>query len=96
MTVNEALLLKDSQRTAAINEADKRRSELHALVGEISEIDAALLAIPMRLLGGEDISTLRDESDALRKKREQVLEGRGFDKDYDEPRFSCPDCRDSG
>ena len=31
MTVNEALLLKDSQRTAAINEADKRRSELHTL-----------------------------------------------------------------
>lgn len=96
MTVNDALLLKDSQRTAAINEADKRRSELHTLVGEISEIDAALLAIPMCLLGGEDISTLRDESDALRKKRERMLEAAGFDKDYDEPRFSCPDCRDSG
>lgn len=96
MTVNEALTIKESQMVAAIEDADRRRRELHALVGGISEIDTALLAVPMRALGGEDIGTLRAESEALRKKREQILEAAGFDRDYDEPHFSCPDCRDSG
>lgn len=96
MKLNEALSIKTQKRTAAMDEADRKRAELHSRFPRIQEIDAMLRDIPMRALGGERVEALRAESDALSRERERILLSSGYEVDYDAPEFECPDCNDGG
>ena len=81
---------------AEMNEADKRRAELHTVVPRIKEIDLLLDNMPLRLLGGENAEVIRAEDEKLRSERARLLEATGFAPDYDMPKFECPDCNDGG
>ena len=96
MTLNEALRIKNDKRMAEMDQADKRRSELHSVLPRIKEIDAILDTIPLRLISGENAETVRAEDEALRSERARLLEATGFAPDYDMPKFDCPDCNDGG
>ena len=96
MKLNEALSIKTENRIAAMDEAERRRAELHLRLPRVKIIDDLLREIPMRALVGENVEELRAESDALTSEREQILASCGYDKDYDAPKFDCPDCNDGG
>ncbi|MBO5869135.1 MAG: ATP-binding protein [Clostridia bacterium] len=96
MTLNEALRIKNDKRMAEMNESDKRRAELHAVVPRIKEIDLLLDNMPLRLLGGENAEIIRAEDENLRSERARLLEATGFAPDYDMPKFDCPECNDGG
>ncbi len=96
MTVNEALTIKEEQRMTAMDEADKKRREVHAKIPRIKAIDKQLEALPFRLFGGESKETLSAEADALNEERARLLTATGFGADYDEPVFECKLCDDSG
>ncbi|MBR5779836.1 MAG: ATP-binding protein [Clostridia bacterium] len=96
MKLNEALSIKTENRIAAMDEAERRRNELHLRLPRVKVIDDIMREIPMRVLIGESVEALRAESTALEKEREQILASCGYDKDYDVPKFDCPDCNDGG
>jgi DNA replication protein DnaC len=96
MKLNEALSIKTENRIAAMDEAERRRSELHLRLPRVKAIDDMLREIPMRALVGESVESLRAESESLSAEREQVLASYGYDKDYDVPKFECADCNDGG
>ena len=96
MNINEAIALKTEQRTAAVDAADKKRAELHAVIPRVRAIDAEIASIPLRVFDGADIALMRAESEKLNAERERLLLAHGFSADYDEPVFECPLCRDSG
>lgn len=96
MTVNEALSIKNEKRINLIEEADKKRKELHAKLPQVKIIDKKLESLPFRLLGGETKEKLAAEANALNAERENILVSAGYAPDYDEPKFECTDCNDSG
>lgn len=96
MTINEALSIKDEKRTALIEEANVRRRELHARLVDIAVIDKKIEALPFRMLGGESKEVLSAEADALNAQRADILISAGYSPDYDEPKFECKLCNDSG
>ena len=96
MKLNEALSIKTEKRIAAMDESERRRAELHARIPNIKAIDDALRDIPMRAMIGENVETLRTENEALTSERERILLSYGYEKDYDAPKFECPDCNDGG
>lgn len=96
MKTNEALSIKDSMRTAAIVEADARRAELHARLPRIAEIDYRIRSFSFRALSGESTDNLRTESERLNIERANLLVASGYEPDYDEPKFECTLCNDSG
>ena len=96
MKLNEALSIKTEKRIAAMDESERRRAELHSRIPNIKAIDDALRDIPMRAMIGENIESLRTENEALTSERERILLSYGYEKDYDVPKFECPDCNDGG
>lgn len=96
MKLNDALRIKTEKRIAAMQEADERRSELHARIPRVKEIDELLRDIPMRSLVGESIEDLRSESEKLNQERARLLSACGYAADYDTPKFECPECNDGG
>lgn len=96
MTLNEALRIKTEKRISAMDEADKKRAELHAVSPRIKEIDSLIKDIPMRLLVGESAEQLREETEMLTNERLRLLTALGYDSDYDAPKFECTDCNDGG
>ena len=96
MTLNEALNIKNDKRTKLLEEADAKRRELHARFPEIRIIDKNIEALPFRLMGGESKEKLSAEAERLNSERERILASAGYPKDYDEPKFECLDCNDSG
>lgn len=96
MKLNEALNIKNENRMKAIDEAQKKRDELHARIPRVAQIDALIEAIPFRMLGGEKRETLRAEADELNAERARLLEAYGYSADFDEPKFECKICNDGG
>ncbi len=96
MKISEALNIKDEKRTAALIEADHRRVELHSRFPRVAAIDAQIRGFSFRVLGGESTEKLRSESERLNEERANILTAAGYQPDYDEPRFECKICNDSG
>ena len=96
MNVNEALVIKEQLRLEAIKNADEKRNELHARLPRIKQIDKIIESIPLRLIGGYDPDELKKEAESLNEERERLLSACGYEPDYDEPRFECKLCNDSG
>ena len=62
------------------------------------EIGAVALEQAKRLLGGEEdaLERLRVKLRELKEEKEALLAMGGFPRDYMEPVYTCPDCRDTG
>ena len=90
----------ENSRLAAQAEADRRTEEVHQKSPEIREIDEKLTKTGLRLFktacGGGDITALREENQALVKKRGDLLLALGLPENYTEPPYACPLCQDSG
>mgnify|MGYP007020505968 CR=1 FL=1 len=83
-------------------EEDRRRREIAAKIPEIGRIDTALCAnlsemvrVAMRQCA-RTAQELEKESLALQEKRSALLVQHGYPKDYLDPIYSCPRCRDTG
>ncbi|MBQ9848616.1 MAG: ATP-binding protein [Clostridia bacterium] len=96
MTLNEALQMKTEKRMAAMDEADKKRRELHSFLPRIKQIDAVISDIPFRALAGESAESLKAEAESLNAERARLLAAAGYEADFDEPEFECTLCNDGG
>lgn len=92
------------RREAAEKLSDDRKSEVYALCPEVREIDRRLSATGMKILdaaanGGDvqaAVAKIKEENEALRKKRGELLKTAGFPENFTDLVYTCPKCRDSG
>ena len=81
---------------------DERRKSVYARVPRLQEIDAAVASSSVRkarlLLDGDPsaITSLKEELNALREERKQLLKENGYSLQYLDPVYRCPDCKDTG
>ena len=87
MKLNEALSIKTENRIAAMDEAERRRSELHLRLPRVKAIDDMLREIPMRALVGESVESLRAESESLSAERHPQIIFKRSTPSRDAPHF---------
>lgn len=103
---NRRLVREEFDRKAreAEAEAERRREEVAQAIPEIRKMDAYLSELGLRILrvameGGDIPSAmkkLRAENEEIRATREKLMLQNGFPADYDEPRYECSLCHDTG
>ena len=103
---NQRLVREEYEQKAlrAEKEAEARRAELEEAIPEIRALDSALSGLGLRIFqiamkGGDipkAIEELRSETESLRRDRAALLRKNGFPEDYDDPKYECPLCRDTG
>ncbi len=95
----------EQKRAAALENAAKRRDEIHDALPETARIDKALAETGIKIMESakagadginERIAQLRAENEALRNRRKEILNQNGYPADYDKPKFECEECSDSG
>ena len=93
---------QETLRAANRAEEDRRRREITAKIPEIGRIDMALrsnLSEMVRVAMRQSTRTAQEleaESLALQEKRAALLMQHGYPKDYLDPIYACPRCRDTG
>lgn len=81
---------------------DERRSQIYEKIPQIEALDdeiaASMAQAGRRLLEGDQAASEAFKRDAafLRDQKRQYLEQNGYDRDYLELHYHCPDCRDTG
>ena len=93
---------QETLRAANRAEEDRRRREITAKIPEVGRIDTALrgnLSEMVRVAMRQSTRTAQEleaESLALQEKRSALLVQHGYPKDYLDPIYACPRCRDTG
>lgn len=89
-----------ARRSSAEASADMRRSELAARSPEIKEIDSQLRCVGLEIFraacAGEDMKPIREKNLALSARRRELVRALGLPEDYDEPKYTCERCSDTG
>ena len=103
---NMRLLREEYEKKAMLaeEEAERRRAEVEDAIPEVRGLDASLAGLGPEVfriaMGGGDIPAavedLRRKTEAMREKRAALLLKNGFPADYDDPKYECPLCRDTG
>lgn len=92
----------DGKYLRAQEEAKMRRAEVYASVEGVEQIDRELAGVGLRIMEsamtnqGEDLTRVREQNEALLKKRSKLLQKAGYPKDYTEVRYECEICGDTG
>ena len=92
----------DGKYLRAEEAARLRRAEVHAALPEIAEIDRMLSTTGFRIFeatvrgNNDEIARIKEENEALQKKRAELLEIAGFGRDYTEIKYECDKCADTG
>lgn len=83
--------------------ADLRKEEVYLVIPELREADRELNGCGLRIMEAalsgnpdEALAALKDQNQAIRKARGELLEAHGFPADYTEIKYECPLCADSG
>ena len=93
---------QEALRTAHRAEVDRRRREVSEKIPEIGSINASLRAILGEMVraamrqSARSAEELEKESLALQEKRAALLVRGGYPRNYLDPIYSCPRCRDTG
>lgn len=92
-----------ASRNKAIAEAEARSELLRSKIPGLPDVDREIMSAPMKLMTAargegfeQTAAAIRAETEALQKKRAEMITAAGFPADYDEPRFTCEKCRDKG
>ncbi len=94
----------EKKAMAAEEKADARRAELEDAIPGLRELDVSLSGLGPEIfriaMQGGDVAAaveeLHQKTDELRAKRDALLVKYGFPADYDDPKYECAVCRDSG
>ena len=102
----EAVRLEfEARHVNAENDRENRLNIVYDKIPELISIDAELsktgLKIMDAVMGGKDvynekIGQIKEESQALSKKRGDLLEANGFSRDFTDYRYICSNCSDYG
>ena len=82
----------------------KRRSELYIKIPELKALEDEIAKVSfktfLKVADGFDPDkaavSIKEEVDSLTAKRDALIKGAGYDKDYLNPPYDCPLCKDEG
>ena len=83
-------------------EQDERVKEVYRRIPQIRQLEDAMssqaVACARRLLDGDERARqrLKDQLEDLREQKAVLLAAYGYDPDYMEMRYHCPECQDTG
>ena len=83
-------------------EANTRRSEVHAKIPEVAQIDKQLGIIGLELFGAslsqdqKEIDAVNEKNQRLQSRRAELLTAHGFAPDYTGVKYECEACSDTG
>jgi len=94
----------EDRRRLAVEEAERRKFLLYTEIPALGEMDREISSVGVRVFrraleGGDleaDVSRMKEEHNALRKKRAELLLAHGYSTDYTDIHYACPDCGDTG
>jgi DNA replication protein DnaC len=99
---NRILREYDSKQLQAKWDLNLRTEEIYNEIPELRDIDQTIASgsIKYAKLLLEDnhvaLEDLRETNRALSQKKKALLKEHGYPDDYLQPKYSCPDCRDTG
>ena len=97
---NKVREMIDERRTNARVLSERRAEELRSLSPEIAVIDEELSKTGMKIFKaachGEDITPIKEQNQTLLAARKKIILSLGLPEDYDEVKYACPECNDSG
>ncbi len=100
---NRILQIYDERQSIERHRLSKRTKEVYEKAPELSEIDSAVSHLSVehaRKSLSADVSfsdnDFKNQIAALHSKREAIITSAGFDPDYLDPHYVCPDCKDTG
>lgn len=100
---NKILREYDNKQLQSKHDLDIRTEEAYRVIPELKEIDDAVVTCAVQsaklLLIGDDeksLAKLKKLTEEATAKRIALLEANGFPKDYLQPKYFCPDCKDTG
>ena len=79
-----------------------RYEEVYKKLPEFKSLDESISVLSVqygkKLLNGDDtaLSSLKEELEILRSSKKHLLISAGFQEDYLEPMYECPDCKVTG
>ncbi len=80
--------------------ADMRRAELESISAELKSIDGQMRGVGLEIFktacAGGDLTPIREKNLALGKRRREIILSLGYPEDYDEPKYNCNKCSDTG
>lgn len=92
-------------REKAEGEAAERKDRVHEMIPEIREIDDSLIDLNTRMIhvaidGGagaqQEIGAIKEQTEELQEKRKKLLSAAGIPVDFENPRYRCSICKDTG
>lgn len=92
----------DSRQIANRHKTEEHIAEAYEKDPRLKEIDDSIarysVAAARRLLNGDQnaVSDLKNIIAEIHQQREDILSTLGYSKDFFEPVYSCPDCKDTG
>lgn len=97
-------VMREYERQQAANRRDQeaRIARVYERIPQMQALDSATgargAACARRVLEGDVQArqTLRAELEDIREQKRVLLKAAGFPEDYMEPRYRCPDCKDTG
>ena len=99
---NKILRDYDAKQLESKHNLDLRTEEIYKTIPEMKEIDDKVISSSIEsarllLYGDEDaLNSLKKITKDASKKRAQLLEEYGYPKDFLQPAYHCPDCKDTG
>ena len=99
----EIMRMYEARRLSNYNLSRERRREVYAQIPEMRDLDREMTHNSILL--GKQLVTAKDQqpTDLCRQKNQkladqkrQLLLDRGFSRDYLDPVYTCPDCKDTG
>lgn len=99
----EIMRMYEARRLSGYNLSRERRREVYAKIPEMRDLDREMthnsILLGKQLLASDDQSSTdicRQKNQKLAEQKRQLLLDRGFPKDYLDPVYTCPDCKDTG
>lgn len=99
---NSVMREYEKRQLANYHDREERIARVYAQIPQIKELDREIstkaAACAREKLSGnrENLKEMKNELEAMRKKRDQLLKTGGFPADYMELHYTCPDCKDTG
>lgn len=102
MQYSEIMRVYDSKQLDNVHQTEEKFNAAYEKDARLKEIDDSIASYSVsaakRLLYGDTkaVSDLKATIAKRRAEREEILATLGYDKNYFEPVYSCPDCKDTG
>lgn len=92
------------RRHLAAEESENRKIQLYRDIPALAEMDRQIASVGSRVMaaalrGGDvenAVETMREENQALRKQRAELLSSHGYPADYTDIHYRCEKCGDTG